>query len=168
VEKQLESCTNPELGVYIMPKRRFRTLLSVYFLCVILSATTGPIEKRVIPPDVLHRAEGATFVLMPEIAFVIRVTVASILAAGIVTWVVGYIGLWFFWRPSRYLFMGAVLFKIAASLGAVWGASSGFGRALGELELLLEGVIVCCSFWGDARPLFVREPTSHRIESPSS
>lgn len=137
-----------------MKKKRFRILLFVYFLIVIAGGIVSFSDDRVLPSDIIQRADNATYLLMDGTPFAIQIVIASMIGLTLLLSVIGGFGMLFFWGKARYLFAFSVGLKILLSMSQKWSVCSCYTGFLGGIELLFDGMLIALVFWGTAQPLF--------------
>jgi hypothetical protein len=79
------------------------------------------------------------------------------LVFGVFAWagVAGLIGMFFLWRPGCFLFLAGVCARVLFPLTLVsWQTKSMWVGLFGELQLLLDGLIIALVFFGPAKALF--------------
>lgn len=131
----------------MMTKKQLRWILCVYCIIVAGSFTVGYLTESMAPENIPRLAPG-WLISFPLMAMVIC---ALMLFAGLA----GLIGMFCCWGPSRYLFLAGVMSQIfLLPLFALWTVYTGWQEMFGELELLLDGVILTLCFWGPAKHLF--------------
>jgi hypothetical protein len=144
-----------------MKRRTFRLIVCAYFLLVAAGIICGEFISSVVPPEILKSVP----INFPE-SNIIVILGFCMFGAIILAGIVGVIGLFFFWPPSRYIYLAAVLSGIILEpVMRPWYIHTGWTEIFGGLEGLLSGVIITLVFLGPARNLFERErkPSEFKI-----
>jgi len=135
---------------------QFRWLLATYALVVILTVASDFWTGSAIPIEVQQLENALPTQSMPLLLLLLAFLVSVVLAG-----LVGFIGLFCLWSPARYIFLVGVLFKIVSlPLLASWTVTTGWESLFGELELLLDGVILTLCILGPAKELFLKKHNS--------
>jgi hypothetical protein len=134
-----------------MTRQQFNVLLYVYALVVTLGFVVG---KFVLLPDhVVSAKPNRMDILRRKSKFYLGVfTLTNTLVIG--CGAVGFIGMFFLWQFTPWLFAGSIAGKIFLFPTTFWKVRSGLDDMLSEIELLLDGVILTLVFFGLARHLF--------------
>jgi hypothetical protein len=108
-----------------------------------------------VVPDVVKELEPSLPLFHCLPLFLLQgIFLISVLAAGLV----GFIGLFCFWSPARYIYLVAILLKIiCAPLLGSWMVYTGWEELFGELEIFLDGVILTLCLLGPAKHLFEKK-----------
>ena len=140
-----------------MTKAQFRGVLVVYFL-FLAGRRFAPYSRESIIPQVVRQAEPST-----------SPTVGLLSALGILLFVVGMVGMFFFWRPSRYVFVcGMLLYAGVILFDSPWFAGIAWGGFCGYIQHVLQGVIVVLAFVGPAHTFFEKRASINSIQPTSA
>ena len=137
-----------------MSKTAFRVLVVLYILLIPLGAVDLIVEGKLVPHDVIHRAQKADFLFMDETPMVIQIILVSVMIMTILFVIVGIIGMYFFWNPARYLFLASAILMTLLAFSSKWDVGSCYNTAIGGISVLLEGMIISLVFWGPAKVYF--------------
>ena len=96
-----------------MSRSQFRLLLAAYLLLVAGDVLTDSVTKSMIPESVA-RAQSNSFDARFGPHGLSAITVAAGTGAVVIVFgmFVGFIGMFFFWRPGLYLFFAAVILRL--------------------------------------------------------
>ncbi len=131
----------------MMTKKQFRWILCVYCAIVAASFIVEYLTESMVPENI-PKMEPGWMISFPLIAIIICVVMLTV-------GLVGLIGMFCCWGPSRYLFLTAVMSSIfLLPLFALWTVHTGWYEMLGQLELILDGVILTLCLFGPAKHLF--------------
>ena len=85
----------------------------------------------------------------------------AILGPVVILFFAGFIGLFIFWGPARYLYLFSVLAMILVwPLIEYWSVYTALEDAFCALEMVMAGVILACAF-GPAKHLFCKDKKSN-------
>lgn len=142
-------------------KAQFRLLLVFYCLLVIASLLAYHLKGDAIPATVIQAEEVAheqwfsSFRPFAMVAFIVLL-MGIILAA-----LVGLTGMFLLWRPSRYIFLGAVVFRVFGQLVLLpWLAQTRIESFIDEIGVFFDAFIIVSVFFGPAKELFARKTDS--------
>lgn len=127
-----------------MRKSHWRLIMLVYLLVLVMTIVMVRSSWSELPPGV---AAALRTKQLSHLEFVLGI--ATLLAL-----TVGYIGMFLCWGPSRHIYSVALLGKLSYSLAVPWSAQIARVVFLGNLELLLDGVLITLIWAGPAKHLF--------------
>jgi hypothetical protein len=130
-----------------------------YLFLVITDFVTDSATKSMIPDFVANaeRSDAYARFIPPHGISPFTVVSFCVVIAVLVAALVGFIGMFCFWRPAPYLFLVSVLARILISpLLWTWHVETGWADLIGSLGTMLDGVIVALVFFGSAKDLFLR------------
>lgn len=144
-------------------KTYFRVLLLCYVIVVALNFLSDTWTASVVP-DIVKELEPS---IQPTESMVLWISQGIFLVSTLVMGLMGFVGMFFFWSPARYIYLIAVVYKILLMLPIVsWQVHTNWEECFGETELFLDGVILTLCFLGPAKYLFVKN--RDRQNCPSS
>jgi hypothetical protein len=76
----------------------------------------------------------------------------------VILWLVSSIGLFFFWRPARILYVVAMIFGLLATPFFGPYVDAGLGAMLEDVATIISGIIVALVYFSPVKELF-NEPT---------
>jgi len=130
-----------------MQRKHFIFILIAYIVVIIGGGVSVSLTRFLIPSAVVEIEE------MDEPSLSVLI-IGPIIILGAV---VGLIGMLCFWRPAIYIFTAAVIAKIILSpILGTWKAVASWETVFGELEILLDGIIITLIFFGPAKNLFIK------------
>lgn len=140
----------------MMTKKQFRWVLCAYCVIVACSFIVGLWAEFMIPETIREMEPSLRWEnSLPFLYIILRISQALLLAA-----FVAIAGLFYFWSPSRYIFLAVTIVKIfLLPLCIIWMVHTGWQGMFDELELLLDGVILTLCFFGPAKHLFEKKKT---------
>ena len=132
-------------------KQQFRMLLGAYLAAFIMGLCAVAARRSLIPDNV-YQAEQ----LVPDS------TLATVmLIFGQVLWLVGVLGMFFLWSPSRYAFLAALLTLCLYSFSSAWHAHTSWESLTTKLLWLLSGTVLALVFFGPTKQLFGKPEASN-------
>ncbi len=140
-----------------MSKRAFRILLAAYFLFDVVVSLYHSFFGMRVPTSIvyeLYKVFGQPVPIPQPLALTVGVL-------GIVLFVWAALGLFFFWRGARVVFvLLLVLFAAIAPLKPFY-IISGWSEVFMHLRLLFHGFIICLGYFGPPREYFAARPPKH-------
>jgi hypothetical protein len=134
-----------------MTHYQFIILQCVYLVAVFSGIAAS--KFAALPPHVVAAKPNRTELLKQKSK--VYLCVFLILNTSVcVAAVIGFIGMFFLWSASPWIFGGSIAGKLLFFPGFTWKVKSGLEDRLVELELFLDGVFVAFIFFGPARHLF--------------
>ena len=138
-----------------MNKKSFRVFLLLYLLLFIVSGWIHlVISDKGIPQGIIEIADKQAMVLDNQIPLFLRLIVVGLYVLTILLFVVGYIGLFLFWRPSRYIFLFCVVLQFLLPFSVGWTVANSYESIIGTVEDFFNGMILALLFWGPPKQLF--------------
>ena len=135
-----------------MTRGKFRLILGAYFLVVLLSLGVGHLTEPTIPTQVRELEPIASGYTRP-----MMLALLALIVLFVGTGIVGLVGMFCLWSPSRIVFLAALLLRVVASpVATTWLVTTAWETVFCELEILLAGVVVTISLAGPAKHLFER------------
>lgn len=139
-----------------MTQKAFRVLLLLYLLFLIFSGWIHlGISDKGIPQDILEIADKQILILDDQVPLFLELIIVGLYVLTILLTIVGYIGLFLFWRPSRYIFLFAIAFQLLFPFSARWRVANSYVGFFNEVELFFNGMILALIFWGPANRFFI-------------
>ncbi len=141
-------------------KTKFRLLLLVYIIIVVLNGLSDIWTESVVP-EIVKQLEPSLPPTESTLAWLLQgVFLFSSLFAGLL----GFIGMFFFWSVGRYIYLIGVVLKIVIGLLMTsWIVNTGWEHFFGEVELFLDGVILTLCLYGPAKYLFIKKVEESQI-----
>ena len=144
-------------------KKHFRWLLVVYCIAVILEIALSLALESVIPTAVREIEPSISKQSQPLLLLLFGFSVAVLVGGAI-----GLIGMFFFWPPSRYIFLVCVLLKILSTpLHGPWIANIAVVEMIVGIEILLGGAILALCLFGPGKHFFEKMESNNIIEEIS-
>lgn len=141
-----------------MNKAQFRWLLIGYVVIVIMGFVLDHYSHLVIPDAVLKLEPSYAAESMP-LRMVQMVYVPIMAGAGLI----GIIGMFCLWSPSRYIFLLGVAMRILGfPFFFSWTASTGWSGLVAGITVILEGNILTLTLFGPAKDLFAAKKKKSR------
>lgn len=134
-----------------MTRQHFIILLLVYGAVVFLGVMAGKVSRL---PDQVQSAKPNRMEILKQRSriYVGLFAITSILV--VICGIVGFLGMFFFWRFAPWIFGLGVFVKTLFFRTVFWKVQSGLEHMFNELELLLDGVVLTLVFFGPAKQLF--------------
>lgn len=135
-----------------MNKKSFRSLLFIFLGFVIIDFFATLLSRPCIPNSVIQTEQLAITESPFLNLFIILGGGAFILES------VALIGLFFLWRPARYIFCVSLVIRILTiPFLSQWACSTNWQQFFSSIELLIEGMILVIVFTCCNESLFSRK-----------
>lgn len=109
-----------------------------------------------IPPDIVERAGREALILNEQAPLCLELAIVGVYFGAILLTVVGYLGLFLFWRPARYMFLCGVILQALCEYSARWSVTNSYENVVDTIEVLFNGVLLALIFCGPAKEFFSR------------
>ena len=138
-------------------------LKSLSYVVVVVLAPLSDVWTASLVPDAVKQLEPSLPTQSRPLLLLMLAFLLGVLGAGLV----GFVGMFCFWGPARYIYLVGVLLKILAEpLLGPWMVNTGWESLFVKLELFLDGAILTLCILGPAKELFTNQGKSnHRVEA---
>jgi len=138
-----------------MTRRQFRWLLVSNLLLGIIALVVHASTQSLIPETVRTEHSALFGRIAPQYLDIVIAASLGCLILLIIVLLIGLVGMFFFWKPSRFFFLAIVLVSILFyPVLYPWYVDTAWDRLLTAFGDVFDGVLLALIFFGPAKPLF--------------
>lgn len=146
--------------------RLFRILVVGEIVLAVLSSVAASMTEGLLPEPLRGYASGETEMITTQSLLLMFLGVPLIVGL-----LVASVGLFFFWRPARMLYLICVVFGIALVPLAGPYVDAGYGELLEDVASMISGAILALAWFSPLAQVFDRKrtppPTPQSQQTPS-